>query len=94
MRCKVRFGLLKGADATWTTEGAILSLSISYSAMWARPLSRAGFQLLIHEVAHELSAHHGLSYTQSMEDVAGVAAMLEQHDFVTSTFGDLVSQGD
>jgi hypothetical protein len=48
---------------------------------------------LIHEVAHELSAHHGLSYAESVEDVAGVAAelMLEKHDTVLSKFADLRS---
>ena len=91
MRCTVRFGLLRGAEATWTREGAILTLSITYEAIWTRPLSRAGLQLLIHEVAHELAAHHGFSYARSVEDVAGIAAelMLEKHDIVISKFADL-----
>ena len=91
MRCTVRFGLLRGAEATWTLEGAILTLSITYEPIWTRPLSRAGLQLLIHEVAHELAAHHGFSYAQSVEDVAGIAAelMLEKHDIVISKFADL-----
>ena len=93
IRCTVRFGVLRGAEATWTREGAILTLSIAYEPIWARPLSRAGLQLLIHEVAHELSAHHGLSYAHSVENVAGVAAelMLEKHDTVLSKFADLWS---
>ena len=91
MRCTVRFGVLRCAEATWTREGAILTLSVAYEPIWTRPLSRAGLQLLVHEVAHELAAHHGLSYAQSVEDVAGVAAelMLEKHDIVISKFADL-----
>jgi hypothetical protein len=90
-RCKLRFGVLEGADATWTDNGAVLSLSVTYTAMWQKPLSRYGLRLLIHEVAHERAAHHGLSYTQAMEEVAGIAAelVLGEHDFITSTFGDL-----
>ena len=95
MRCTVRFGVLRGAEATWTREGAILTLSVAYEPIWTRPLSRAGLQLLVHEVAHELAAHHGLSYAQSVEDVAGVAAelMLEKHDIVISKFADLRGEG-
>jgi hypothetical protein len=92
-RCRVKFGILEGAAATWTDEGAVLSLSIAYTTMWLKPLSRHGLQLLVHEVAHERSAHHGLSYTQSMEDVAGIAAelMFVKRDFIASTFGDLMT---
>jgi hypothetical protein len=94
-RCKVKFGLLEGADATWTDRGAVLSLSISYRPMWEKPLSRYGLQLLIHEVAHERSAHHGLSFTQTMEEVAGIGTELVLHksDFINSTFGDLMRDG-
>jgi hypothetical protein len=70
-RCKVKFGVLEGADATWTDQGTVLSLSIAYAPMWLKPLSCYGLQLLV----HERSAHHGLSYTQAMEEVAGIAAM-------------------
>jgi hypothetical protein len=95
MRCTVRFGVLRGAEVTWTREGAILTLSVAYEPIWTRQLSRAGLQLLVHEVAHELAAHHGLSYAQSVEDVAGVAAelMLEKHDIVISKFADLRGGG-
>jgi hypothetical protein len=89
----VKFGVLEGAAATWADEGAVLSLSIAYTTMWLKPLSRHGLQLLVHEVAHERSAHHGLSYTQSMEDVAGIVAelMFVKRDFIASTFGDLIT---
>jgi hypothetical protein len=92
-QCKVKFGVLKGADATWSDQGAILTLSIAYAPIWMNPVSRSGLQLLIHEVAHEKSAHHGLSYTQTMEDVAGIAAelMLRQYSFIIGTFRDLMT---
>jgi hypothetical protein len=63
-RCRVKFGVLEGAAATWTDEGAVLSLSIAYTTMWLKPLSRHGLQLLVHEVAHELRRRPDQDYVR------------------------------
>jgi hypothetical protein len=78
-------GFVKGDSTTVPTERV-------EDAEFSKVYDLSTERHLIHEVAHERSAHHGLSYIQAMEEVAGIAAelVLKKRDFISSSFGDLM----
>jgi hypothetical protein len=73
-RCTVHVADFNGtAEGTWSEDFQILTLALDLPRIWATPMHRENFALLIHETAHELAAHHGNSFARAMETTAGAA---------------------
>ncbi len=86
--CRARVGWLKNAHATWSHPTGILTLSIEDSQTLRNPGAPDFLALLIHEVAHQRAAHHGLEFIRSTEECAGHACRLifEHHQTMHRLF--------
>lgn len=62
------------AIATWGSGGR-LSLSEKYRSMWQNPFSEYFLGVLVHECAHERAAHHGDTFREEVERMAGKLAL-------------------
>jgi hypothetical protein len=76
-KCTVRLALMaRTAEATWSNQGSILTLALDLERLWITPLNKENFSLIVHEVAHELAAHHGHSFANALEACAGAICKL------------------
>ncbi len=68
------------AEATWTYENSILTLSLECPRIWERPMCADNFSLIIHETAHEIAFHHGEAFHEALERTGGAACrvLMEQ----------------
>lgn len=72
---RVAAAVLPHDEATWGENGK-LSLSLCLEYWWTAPVSDKHYATLIHEAAHHEAAHHGISFANTVELYAGVAAAL------------------
>lgn len=76
-QCTVHTAIMADvAEATWSNESSILTLALDLDRIWATPFHQDNFSLIIHEVAHELAAHHGQSFANAMEQCAGASCLV------------------
>ncbi len=72
LSCQVRVAMMANvAEATWSNSSSILTLALDLNRIWEKPFDQDNFSLIIHEVAHELAAHHGHSFADALERCAG-----------------------
>lgn len=75
--CTARAALL-GPEvmAHWNAATATLTVSLNNPSLWRHPFGQDFLETLIHEVAHQRAAHHGLAFVQSMEQCGAHACRL------------------
>jgi hypothetical protein len=69
----VHVACIPKAEATWSHQDRVMTLSLSTARIWKDAFHRENFALIVHETAHELAAHHGESFARAMEITAGAA---------------------
>jgi len=52
----------------------VLTLNLTFEAFWEKPIERASFEVLLHELAHHEAFHHGRNFPRDVEAYAGAAA--------------------
>lgn len=77
--------------ATWSGDNT-LTLALDVDCFWVAPLGAESLEILIHEAAHARNMHHGASFHDEAERLAGVAAamMLRRADEVKARWGSLL----
>lgn len=74
--CKVEVAIMADvAEATWSRQSSILTLALDLDRIWENPFEQENFSLIIHEVAHELAAHHGHGFANALEQCAGACCI-------------------
>ena len=88
----VQVACLENAAATWS-PGDVLTLNLAAEAFWQEPFGRAGFELLLHKLAHHEVRRLGRSFSEEIEACAGAAAevMLARADEARRLFPGLLS---
>lgn len=75
-KCTVQTAIMANvAEATWSNQSSILTLALDLDRIWETPFHQDNFSLLIHEVAHELAAHHGHSFADALEQCGGACCL-------------------
>jgi anti-sigma regulatory factor (Ser/Thr protein kinase) len=90
--CTVRVAIMaQVAEATWSNENSVLTLALDLERIWQTPLHQDNFSLLIHEVAHELAAHHGHSFADALERCAGACclSLIENQEKLNKMIGKM-----
>jgi hypothetical protein len=66
-----------------------LTLALEEDYFWVDPLGAECLAVLVHEAAHAMNLHHGRSFTDEVERLAGVAAalMYSEADFISARWG-------
>ena len=88
--------LLYGAQfgtflAHWS-EDNVLTLAIDVDCFWQEPFGAEALGILIHEAGHARNMHHGKSFVEEIERLAGVAAavMIANHDEIMRNWPELI----
>jgi hypothetical protein len=95
--CTVRTAIMADtAEATWSNESSILTLALDLERIWLTPLDQDNFSLIIHEVAHELAAHHGRSFSDALEQCAGASCvvLIEHRNKVQNLIDNIITCKD
>ena len=76
--------------AHWSDDN-ILTLAIDVDCFWQEPFGAETLSILIHEAGHARNMHHGKSFVEEIERLAGVAAavMLERRDEIVRQWPEL-----
>jgi hypothetical protein len=73
-RAGAEFGTHFGAFlAHWSSDN-VLTLALDTDCFWRQPLGDEALSILVHEAAHGQNQHHGKSFAEEVERLAGVAA--------------------
>jgi hypothetical protein len=95
--CNVRVAIMaEVAEATWSNENSILTLALDLERIWQTPLHQDNLSLIIHEVAHELAAHHGHSFADALERCAGAccASLIENQEKINKMIIKMDKKGE
>lgn len=87
----VQLGMVKGKFlAHWSSQNC-LTLALECDGFWIDPLGAEALSILVHEAAHARNAHHGKSFHDELEKLAGIAAalMFRQADAIRQRWHDL-----
>ena len=76
--------------AHWSDDN-VLTLAIDVDCFWHAPFGAEALSILIHEAGHARNMHHGKSFVEEIERLAGVAAavMLERRDEIVRLWPEL-----
>lgn len=59
--------------AHWSSQNE-LTLALEVDCFWEDPLGAESLSILVHEAAHTRNMHHGKSFNEEVERLAGIAA--------------------
>jgi hypothetical protein len=77
--------------AHWSSQNR-LTLALDTDCYWQAPLGADTLSILVHEAAHAQNMHHGRSFHEEVERLAGVAAaaMFSHADYIRTTWPELL----
>ena len=80
-------------SAHWSDTN-VLTLALDCDCFWENPLGAEALGILVHEAAHARNMHHGKSFNDEVERLAGVASeiMFEKGSEIRNQWPDLVSR--
>lgn len=90
--CTARAAILGGNTlATWSHVASQLTLGLDHLDLWNDPFGQDLIETLLHEVAHQRAAHHGIGFTQSIEKCAAHACrlVLDESEHIRSVLASL-----
>jgi len=76
------FGTEWNAFLAHWSDTNVLTLAIDEDCFWQDPLGSKSLMILVHDASHARNMHHGKSFVEEVERLAGVAAavMFAKHD--------------
>ncbi len=82
-------------SAHWS-ESNVLTLALDCGCFWENPLGAEALGILVHEAAHARNMHHGKSFNDEVERLAGVASeiMFEKGLEIRKHWPDLVKANE